>query len=826
MKAKLLVYFLSLQLIFISFAQAAPVCPSPKMTSAETFTRLCRNVDDIICKDVPDSVRRSCDEKDHTIIHSGMTAGEVYHFAKGCMKSVATSFAKFFTEFLPDLCKAIWQLTKGAYESVSDPGGFFSTLKGYYESARSMAADVYEAVKKDPGQFFAELWNKITDAVGPLVASYDCLNPQAKVEKICGIIGEWVMPPAVLAKVIVKGTKAAKELYQLRLVTKLGEAKAAQAIKAFEAAPKLSLRQYQALFKMYKDKGYSIDDFRELYLSGKLKADIKPDDIKPKTVEKKTAVASSSASSAPGKGMDLFKAKYARELKLPPKANQEFMAHVEADLLKKNPDVLYFDVENSVQKKLNDEIFREKTAVDALNNSFFLKFNQKLREFPELMERLGGEYKDYKSYRIRLQLKPGDDPEKYQKLLAELYKKTNAEFFNDPLLKQVRKDLPPRTDNLADPATWFLGGSGNNALEANMAARSGRKNAGSTNHPPKLNSFKEHVATLSKEIDSIESTRKTLSGNTALLQSRILETADNGNIVPSKAMIGILRKVKPGDFETEEQFLAKIASKTKEMFGQDINTETARSLAGYFKQVDSLSPPLFSTERVAINLEEAKKGIVSIDFAGIGVDNIYEQMKALTEVSAKGNAEKKLSESFSKMQVGVNQVTKQMEEAKDVFRKAVSDIDGTEKKAPLFSGDDGIFMPGNRNWKEEDKAKLVQSLASSSDPSKFRVTFVSSTYADGKVIPTAERSKRIVRAETVEKDIRSRIIGAEKISEAEAKKFITAIDYSPSEKGGTFNLILGGKKFTAEEIKTIEDAFRSSLNGEGEKFGRVIYSAQ
>jgi hypothetical protein len=806
-----LILILSLQLLIVSFANAAAVCPAPNLHPDETFTRLCKNVDDIICKDIPDKVRRSCDEKDQTIVHSGMTANEVFDFAKGCMKSAATSFVEFFTVFLPDLCKAIWSLTKGAYESVSSPG-FFASLKGYYESARSMAADVYEGIHKNPGQFFTELWNKITDAVGPLVASYDCLSPQAKVEKICGLIAEWIMPPAILAKIIVRGTKAAKELYEIKLIMKLGELKGAKAIEAFEKTPKFSLKEYNALFKQFKEKGYTLEEFREMHLNGTLSDKSKYEKLL--SAERKLVP-----------GIDAFKAKYAKELKLKKGANADFIAQVEADIAKKEANVLYFDVENSVQKKLNDEVFKEKTAVDALNNSFFLKFNKNLREYPELMERLGGEYKDYKSYRIRLKLKPGDDPEKFQKMLAELYKKSNEEFFADPLMKQVRKELPPRSDALVDPATWFLSGAGDNALEANMAARAARKDVGSTLKPPAMSRFKEHVAALSKEVDGIEATRKALSSDKRLLEKRILETTENGTVIPSKSMIGVLRKIKPSDFQTEEEFLAKISSKTQELFGEKLDQKTARSLAEYFHRVDALSPPLFSSERVAIDLKEAGKGIVSIDFAGIGVDNVYEQMKALTEVSSKGTAEKKLHSSFKKMQGGVNEVTRQMEEAKDVFRSAIAKVDNVEKKAPKFSGDDGIFMPGNKKWTDADKSSLVQHLAESKDPSKFRVTFVSSEYAGGKVIPAAERSKRIVRAENVEKTIRSKIIGIEKISEADAKKFIAAIDYAPSEKGGVFNLILGGKKFSPEEIKTIEDAFRASLSEEGEQLGKVIYSA-
>jgi hypothetical protein len=226
---------------------------------------------------------------------------------------------------------------------------------------------------------------------------------------------------------------------------------------------------------------------------------------------------------------------------------------------------------------------------------------------------------------------------------------------------------------------------------------------------------------------------------------------------------------------------------------------------------------------VNIDLKTAQKGIISIDFAGIGVDNIYEQMKALTEVSPKAAADIKLKASFSKMQEGVNKVTEQMEAAKESFRSAVAKIDESEKKGPLFSGDDGIFMPANRSWNGEDKAALVKHLSTSSDPSKFRVTFVSSHYSNGKAIPAEERSKHIVRAETLEKDIRSKITGSNKISEADAKKFITAIDYQPSTNGGTFNLILGGKALSPDRIKSIEEAFKSSIHGEGERLGKIIY---
>jgi len=835
---KIIILILSLQLLLPTLGYAAASCRAPKAN--ESFTRLCQNVDDIICKDVPDGLRRSCDERDRTIVHPGMSANEVYHFAKGCMQSAAKSFVEFFTEFLPDLCLAVWDLTKGTYQAITSPG-FLTSIKGAYESARSMAVDVYEAVKKDPGLYFNEIWSKITEAISPLIARYDCMSPQAKVEKICGIAAEWVMPPAILAKVIVHGTKAAKELITVGALVKKGKPKGLHNIEVFESAPKISLKESHLLFKKYKDLGYSLEDFKLMHLRGKLQ-EIKPADLKsldtlqgkeqyarltgknkpiePVVSSIKKEVVSAKKSPTPSNELELFKTKYAKEITLVPGANSDFLKRIELDVANTEKHALYFDVENSVQKTLNDQVFLDKVAVDTINNSFFEKFNQNLRSNPELMSHLEGEYKDYKSYRIRLKLKDGEDPKKYEDLLAALYKKTNEDFANDPILKKVIRTIPPRTDAVIDPANWFLSGAGENALEANMSARTARNSLG--NAPPRLTHFRAHVTSLSSEVHGIEKLRGTLAAKQQLLDKKILEKAADGIIIPSKAMIGILRKIKPSDFSTEEAFIASIRQKSKSLFGESLDETTARDLALYFKKVDALSPPMFSAERVAIDLKQAKKGIVSIDFAGIGVDNIYEQMKSLSKVDyTNASSEQLLRESFTKMQDGVNQVTHQMGEAKDSFSSAVGKIEKSKNKTTLFSGDDGIFMPSSHTWSANEKVAFVGELAQSADPSKYRVTFVATHFPSGKIIPTAERSKRIVRAESVEKEIRAKIIGIDKISNEDAKKFITAIDYAPEENGGVFNLIISGKKFSSEELKTIEDAFKSTIK-KGESFGKVI----
>ena len=118
---------------------------------------------------------------------------------------------------------------------------------------------------------------------------------------------------------------------------------------------------------------------------------------------------------------------------------------------------------------------------------------------------------------------------------------------------------------------------------------------------------------------------------------------------------------------------------------------------------------------------------------------------------------------------------------------------------------------------------MIKQLGESADPSKYRVTFVRSEYASGKLIPVAERSKRIVRAESLEKTIREAVTGIRKVESSEAKKLIVAIDYVPSKKGGKFNILLGGRKPTAAEKELVSEALKKSLNsGQNEVVGELI----
>lgn len=516
-----------------------------------------------------------------------------------------------------------------------------------------------------------------------------------------------------------------------------------------------------------------------------------------------------------------FKAKNETEFSLRKDANRDFMSLMEEDAKHPSKKVIYFDVENSIQKKLNDQIFGEKTMVDAVNNSFLKRFYAAIEDNPELKSRLSGAYKDYKSLRLRLELRPGDNREKFQAMLGDAYKKSAQEFASEFKALGIDDLIKTRTDDVANPERWFLAGFGEDALEANMAARGARTISMEEAQKIRPLNYRDHLMSLSKDVNEIESLRLQLS---KFKNSGFVDQLENGAVIPSKEMINILRKYKPGDFKNDADYVAQITKKVKAVFGKEIDQDSIVLLTKYQQKVDSISPPLFARERTIINLEEANNGIVSVDFAGVGVDNLYQQMKALAKVNYKeADQAVMLKSAFSQLQSHVDQVTTDMNMAKRAFTEAVQSQNGKAAK-PLFSGDDGIYMPKDKDWNLENKQKLVRKLSEFSDPSKYRVTFVKSKYPDGTNIPTETRSKLIVKAETLEKKLREEMVGVNGLSYSDAKKIITAIDFTPKLKGGEFNLIIAGKKLSSTEENIITTIVKKLVKtDEGESFGKIIY---
>ena len=183
----------------------------------------------------------------------------------------------------------MWDATSaaavGAYDyatrkKTAERDEFWASLKGKYESANALAADIYEAVQENPGAYFQKIWGKIVDVVGPLVASYDCLKPQKKVEGICGFVAGWVIPPAMLAKILVRGVKELKFLKDHGTISVTEKGKLAKALAHSEQRSKLTLKEIMELEKKVKDLGYTQEEFELLHITGAL-AKYKIDELFP-----------------------------------------------------------------------------------------------------------------------------------------------------------------------------------------------------------------------------------------------------------------------------------------------------------------------------------------------------------------------------------------------------------------------------------------------------------------------------------------------------------------------------------------------------------------
>lgn len=705
----------------------------------------CNNFDDILCKDVPKSVRRGCNDRDKTIIHSDMSMREIYDFSKGCLKSAITSFTHFFTEFIPELVKGLWNLSKNTAQFLFS-GHVTKSIKGTAESISSIAFDIYENVKKNPGVFFNNLWDKIVDTLGPIIANYDCHSPQAKVEKICGIVTEFVVPPTILAKAIIKGPKWAQSF--------------------LKAKKEIQATRTRAV--------------------GELRNSIEIKDLK---------------------------RDYPSDIRLPAGSNDEYIRLKNADTLAKSKSI-YFEVENSVLKELNDHVFQDKGAVDALNNAFMSKLYKNIKNDPILSARIKGQYKDYKSLRLRVPLKAGENDENFRQLFNALYQKTNNEFVKELQSRKITQKLPPSTGDVGDVSSWFKAGSGKSSIEANLAAR----NIRNTENAQRTANFRVEAQKIKNRLTEVNNLGKMFNYE-RLIKAKIVERLPNGSTILSKDIIDIIRKERLAGHKDKAALHLAIQNKIKQTHGDAVTTLMAKNMVSYYEKVDSVSPPVYASSRVAINLAQAKHGIVSVDFAGLGSENLYQQMKAISSANPNQRIEKTISE----IEKSVDQVTVRMNKAKKEFNDIVKSVDNNSSTA-RFSGDDGIYMPRAGELTRLQKQQIVKKIAQSSDPSQFRLTFVEDHYLSGKSIPAIERSRQIVKAEGIEKKMRSLMVGNEKIPHFLSKKIVTAIESRPTEKGGSFNLIYSGQGLTPNQKKIIEEAFKAAVgNNKSDLVGGIKF---
>ncbi len=469
---------------------------------------------------------------------------------------------------------------------------------------------------------------------------------------------------------------------------------------------------------------------------------------------------------------------------------------------------LYFDVENSVLKKINDVVFEEKGFGDAAGNLFSNKVYALVKNDPILKSKLAAEYKDYKSLRFKFLLNEGDDSVQVTKRLEKIYRQANDEFVRELKTSKLAPLWGGLEGQLGNPAQWFLAGTGKTALQANMANRGAREALGS--YPTGLMAnFSARKQGIQKHLDNIVEIRDELSSSRKFRDSGIMIKGSSGDYILDDAAVEIIRKstTSNGDaFRIDE-----VGQQVKKLYGTDLSKTERIKMINYFEETDAMSPPLFIHNREVIPMARAQHGIVSVDFTGIGVHNTQKAMEGINlAVRDSSKHTDWVDRGLSSINNKVQDVTDQMEKSKkyykNLIKKQYKDSDDI-----YFSGDDGIYMP-KRELTHKEKMSVVGKI-SKHNPTEFRMTFVKTSYADGTIVPPDLRSKLVVQAEKLEKSIRKDIVGTgvDEISRHKSKNLMIAVDYVPSTTGeGTFNLFVSGK-VSAEDLKKVDASFHRQV---------------
>lgn len=394
---------------------------------------------------------------------------------------------------------------------------------------------------------------------------------------------------------------------------------------------------------------------------------------------------------------------------------------------------IYFDVENSALKRLNDSL-GDKNLVTAVTNMhkhlLFSEIDDLLAKYPGVkLEK----YSDFKSSRFAFTFKDGKVPPGFQADLDRALKQVSHEF-DDAVTK-----IPGIKLDKEVPHLWFSAGIGASADEAGLASRQARNGV---RVEPGVKSFDEVSKGLANTKSRVESARveiaKSFSSPDKL---KLLTTTPEGITLPSLEVFEVMRKSKNKNMtELREIF--------KKRFNVDLSETEMQTLTKYTSEVDQFSPGLWIEERVLANLDEAEMGGFSADFKGMGAKNIQQVAVDLATPN------KSLKETVDLLRQGEAKVTVGFDQAKTSYQQLISkelkDMGvGVVNKC---SGDDCVSLPAQALSKAQQE-RILKKIASSGNPDGYRLSFIPPGIA------AKDRTNLAVHGELIEKEVRAMLTG-------------------------------------------------------------------
>lgn len=561
-----------------------------------------------------------------------------------------------------------------------------------------------------------KLKEMVSSSVAKQYNRYSCYTELAKEELECYAIGT-VVDPTLVAGYFTKGVRAAVAIKELSAASKAAENTARATEVASVAAKETLKRSPVPVFKR--------PEFIKSYLN-----------FNPTTVAQ----------------------------------NEKWMALAGKGSSK---NTVFFDVENSQLKMLNDKL-KEKNFVTSLTNYHkdltFKKMQELVKNNPGLQVDM---YSDFKSSRFAFS---GKIPKDLEQQLKKVFDDANKEFTEAVKANKMVRDSDA-------PEKWFRAGVGNSADEANLAARYSRQQQNNELQSFSSSELKKSVQT---KINGLNAQRKALQAelaNTSMVSGKSFDTD----------VFDIIRK--------NEGSLANTREALKVRYGlSKLSSSTVSKLQRYVKGADEFSPGIHVSQRVVANFDQAVQGGLSADIIGMGGANLKGTADALAGVSDVGTA-------LASTRAGEKAVTVNFNKQKKYFEQVIKDSVPAGKLRTVCSGDDCVAV-AVKPLNTAEKELIVKRLANSDYSGSYRLAFVS----DGIKNPEV-RNNLATHGESVEKILRKSL--GTQMEPRKLKGLTFAVDMQTKEMNrGNLKLILGNSdnaKLSATERKLVEAEFAKAV---------------
>lgn len=439
-----------------------------------------------------------------------------------------------------------------------------------------------------------------------------------------------------------------------------------------------------------------------------------------------------------------------------------------------NSKITFLDIENSQMKTLNDTL-KDKNLVTGLTNYhkeiLFKKIEKLEAANPGLVI---DKYSDFKSSRFAFSGKvPADLDSQLKKVFAE----ANSEYTS-----KLRESGVLKAGDKAE--TWFRGGTGVSADQANIAARYSRQT--STND---LQSFKNGTVQT-----ALQGSLKSLETQRTQLRSEVAKTSMVQGNTFHQDVYDIVRK---GGGNTEQ-----IKAGLKNRFGlSELSTSTVQKMEKYVKSVDEFSPGIHVSKREIAHLNKAQNGGLSADVIGLGSANLKETAEALAN-------SKNLNGALENVRKGEKAVTKRFDAQKKYFQEVLKDSVDPGKLKSVCSGDDCVAV-ATKPLTEAEKKKILKNLMANDEMgSSFRMAFI----PDGVKVAEA-RNALANHGESVEKILRQTL--STSMEPRRLKGLVFGVDMKTKELNkGQVQLLIGeaqNLKLTSGERALIQKKFAEAI---------------